>query len=124
MTSYTNIQDYTPTSDLTQLYFQNYFNPNQTLSVGTNDIVLSFFELFTGNKQSGALLASAFVQGCIVQNVDPVLAVAEIRNMNSKEQLVYLSIIINNSRVGSSLLGAVAKPQVNNYVARTILPNV
>lgn len=103
-------------------YFNNYFTSPGNSSPIQNDIVVSFFEEWTGDKESGKTLAATVLYTAQSQGLDPVSLIEEFRSLDKKQLNSYLTLFLNLNRVSTSLLGISNTPQTNKYIQRAILP--
>jgi hypothetical protein len=105
----------------TTAYFNNFFKPNFTVSQNVDDAIVGYFQTMTGNKESGAALAASVIYTAQTQDIDPILLLDEFRKLNKNELNAYLTMFLNLNRVSTSLLGLSNSPQLNKYIARSIL---
>lgn len=105
----------------TTAYFNNFFNPNFTISQNVDDTIVGYFQSVTGNKESGAALAASVIYTAQTQGIDPMTILDEFRKLNKNELNAYLTMFLNLNRVNTSLLGLSNSPQLNKYIARSIL---
>lgn len=103
-------------------YFNNLSNPPLSIATNVSHAVLSFFEDYTGNKQSAEILASAVIFTSASQGINPMQTLQEFMNMPKGQLDDFLITLLNFNRFGTSLLGSVnlLKPS-NQTVKRTIL---
>ena len=71
----------------TQQYFNNFYVQQSTVGPGENDAVVAYFQLITGDKETGKTLADAVVYTCIQQNLDPVSVVEQLKKFSDKNRL-------------------------------------
>lgn len=107
--------------DKTNTFFNNFFEPVYTVSVGTNDALLSYFEEVTGDTESAKLLAQTVINTAQQNREDPLLLLDQFKKLPLGDLTNMLALYLNTSRVPTSLLGIVNTPQPNKYVARTII---
>ena len=105
----------------TTTYFNNFFNPNFTIGQNADDAIVGYFQTITGNKESGAALAASVIYTAQTQGIDPMTILDEFRKLNKNELNAYLTMFLNLNRVSTSLLGLSNSPQLNKYIARSIL---
>ena len=107
--------------DQTNKFFSNYFIPDYTVSTGTNDAILSWFEQVTGDRESAELLAQTVINTAQLNNEDPMLVLDQFMKMPMGDLNNILALYLNSSRVTTSLLGTVNAPAANQRISRTVL---
>lgn len=107
--------------DKTNQFFNNYFVPDYTVSIGTNDAILSWFEEVTGDKESAQLLAQTVINTAQQNREDPMTVLDQFMKLPPGELNNFLTLYLNTSRVSTSLLGTVNTISPNKYVSRTII---
>jgi hypothetical protein len=107
--------------DTTNQFFNNYFTPDYTISIGTNDAILSWFEQVTGDKESAQLLAQTVINTAQQNREDPMLVLDQFMKLPIGDLNNFLALYLNTSRVSTSLLGTVNTITPNKYIARTII---
>jgi len=112
-----------PSSGINQTnkFFSNYFIPDYTVSIGTNDAILSWFQQVTGDRESAELLAQTVINTAQLNNEDPMQVLDQFMKMSAGELNNLLALYLNSSRVSTSLLGTVNTVVANNRVTRTVL---
>ena len=105
----------------TNKFFSNYFIPDYTVSIGTNDAILSWFEQVTGERSSAELLAQTVINTAQLNNEDPMAVLDQFMKMPMGDLNNFLALYLNSSRVRTSLLGTVNAPAANQRVSRTVL---
>lgn len=79
-----------PTSDgynSTQQYFNNFYIQPANIGPGENDAVVAYFQLITGDKETGKTLANSVTYTCIQQGLDPVSVVEQLKRFSDKNRL-------------------------------------
>jgi hypothetical protein len=79
-----------PTNDglnQTQQYFNNFYVQQPTVGPSENDAVVAYFQMITGDKETGKTLAGAVVYTCIQQSLDPVAVVEQLKKFSDKNRL-------------------------------------
>lgn len=79
-----------PTNDglnQTQQYFNNFYVQQPTVGPGENDAVVAYFQMITGDKETGKTLAGAVVYTCIQQSLDPLAVVEQLKRFSDKNRL-------------------------------------
>lgn len=104
----------------TTQFFNNYFSPELTVSSDQNSAIFSYFESFTGSKESAHALTSAVIYTSKSQNLDPMEVLNQFRQLPPGELNGYLCLFLNTTRIGTSLLGISNQTTTNKYVKRTI----
>lgn len=102
-------------------YFNNFFTRDFSISAGTNDAVVGFFEKLTGDPGSAKIIASSVLYTALSQGYDPMEVMNEFYKLSPGELNSYLCIFLNLSRRNTSQLGILNAPRSNQYVQRTIL---
>lgn len=111
----------TQSLDQTNKFFSNYFIPDYTVSIGTNDAILSWFEQVTGDRESAELLAQTVINTAQLNNEDPMKVLDQFMKMPMGDLNNLLALYLNSSRVSTSLLGTVNAPAANQRASRTVL---
>ena len=112
-----------PTANMnsTTDYFNNFFKPGFTISQNVDDTVIGYFQTITGDRDSGITLASTVIYTAQSQGLDPMAIIDEFRKLKPNELNAYLTMFLNLNRANTSLLGLSNSPQLNKYIARSIL---
>jgi hypothetical protein len=79
-----------PTNDglnETQQYFNNFYVQQPVVGPGENDAVVAYFQMITGDRETGKTLAGAVVYTCIQQSLDPVAVVEQLKKFSDKNRL-------------------------------------
>jgi hypothetical protein len=105
----------------TNKFFSNYFIPDYTVSIGTNDAILSWFQQVTGDRDSAELLAQTVINTAQLNNEDPMNVLDQFMKMPMGDLNNLLALYLNSSRVSTSLLGTVNTAAANQRVSRTVL---
>jgi hypothetical protein len=71
----------------TQQYFNNFYVQPANIGPSENDAVVAYFQLITGDKETGKTLANAVVYTCIQQGLDPVSIVEQLKLFSDKNRL-------------------------------------
>jgi hypothetical protein len=71
-------------SQSTTDFFNNYFTQSPSVSSGTNDTVIAYFQSITGDVDAGKTLASAVLYTATQQGIDPVSIVQELKKISDK----------------------------------------
>ena len=71
----------------TQQYFNNFYVQQPTVGPAENDAVVAYFQMITGDKETGKTLAGAVVYTCIQQSLDPVDIVEQLKKFSDKNRL-------------------------------------
>lgn len=71
----------------TQQYFNNFYTQKSPIGPGENDAVVAYFQIITGDKETGKTLAGAVVYTCIQQGLDPVGVVEQLKKFSDKNRL-------------------------------------
>lgn len=109
------------TVNATTRYFNNIYNPVIGISQNINDAIYSYFEQYTGNKESAKILTQVVISTAQAQNLDPLQVLKDFQNLSNNELNAYLALFLNLNRVPTSLLGVKLPPVTNAYISRTIL---
>lgn len=110
------------TGSPTANYFNNFFNTPHNTSADKNNALVSFFEEWTGSKESGATLTATVLYTAQKQGIDPMEILDQFQGLDKKQLNSYLTLFLNLNRVNTSLLGISNQPQTNKYIQRAILP--
>jgi hypothetical protein len=71
----------------TQQYFNNFYTQQPNVGPGENDAVVAYFQMITGDKETGKTLANAVVYTCIQQGLEPVSVVEQLKQFSDKNRL-------------------------------------
>jgi hypothetical protein len=71
-------------SQSTTDFFNNYFTQSPSVSSGTNDTVIAYFQSITGDVDAGKTLAGAVLYTATQQGIDPVSIVQELKKISDK----------------------------------------
>ena len=102
-------------------YFSNIFNQQINVTPEVDQAVLAFFERRSDNINAAKSMASAVILSALDKGLNPMEILDRINSLNSVDIDVYTAMILNLSRVNTSVLGVVNNPPVSEYVTRTIL---
>jgi hypothetical protein len=103
-------------------YFNNYYDIPPAVSSNIDAAIIAYFQTITENKDSARALASAVIYTSAKQGVNPMETLKEFQNLPDNELNEYTAMFLNFERERTSFLGIVNRPQVNQYITRTILP--
>ena len=115
-----NLPPSTKTNTTTN-YFNNFFKTGLTVSQNVDDSIVGYFQTVTGSRESGITLASTVIYTAQSQGLDPMVIIDEFRKLKPNELNAYLTMFLNLNRANTSLLGLSNSPQLNKYIARSIL---
>jgi hypothetical protein len=71
----------------TQQYFNNFYVQPSNVGPGENDAVIAYFQMITGDKETGKTLAGAVTYTCIQQGLEPVSVVEQLKKFSDKNRL-------------------------------------
>jgi hypothetical protein len=71
----------------TQQYFNNFYVQQSTVGPSENDAVVAYFQMITGDKETGKTLAGAVVYTCIQQSLNPVEVVEQLKKFSDANRL-------------------------------------
>jgi hypothetical protein len=71
----------------TQQYFNNFYTQQPNIGPNQNDTVVAYFQMITGDKETGITLANSVVYTCIQQGLDPVSVVEQLKVFSDKNRL-------------------------------------
>jgi len=112
--------DLTTNTPSAQKFFNNFYAND--FSIGNaNDVIIAFFEEYTGNAATGKSMAAAVIYGAISQNIDPLVVLNQFQKLPKNELNTYLAAFLNLNRVPTSALAINTGTNSNPHVARTIL---
>jgi hypothetical protein len=103
-------------------FFNNFYQPSFTVSQNIDDMVTSYFEKITDNKQSAKLMASSVIYTSLAQGVDPIETLQKFSSLSAADMSAYTAMFLNLNRVGTSYLGINNRPKTGKYVKRLIRP--
>jgi hypothetical protein len=119
----TNVQgpDLSGTQNDSRKFFNNFFA--RDFSVGAaNDVIVAYFEKYTGNAIAGKNLAATVLYTAQAQNLDPMAVLAEFQKLTPGQIDNYLAAFLNFNRVPTSVIGVKQVQQTSPYITRSILP--
>lgn len=102
-------------------FFSNYFNVDYTVSIETNDAILSWFETVTGDLESAKLLSATVINTAQKNREDPLIVLDRFKSLPVGDLNALLALYLNSSRVSTSFLGVVNAPAPSKYVSRTVV---
>jgi len=102
-------------------YFSNIFNQEINVSSAVDQAVLAFFEKRSGNLNSAKSMASALILSSLDKGLNPMEVLDRIQNLDTLDVDIYTAMVLNLSRVNTSVLGVVNKPPVSEYITRSVL---
>ena len=105
----------------TPKYFNNFFGIDFAIGAA-NDAITAYFEKYTGNAESGKVLAATVIYTAQAQGIDPMTALNDFQKLTPNQLNSYLAAFLNFTRVPTSLIGFKTSPSTSNYITRTILP--
>lgn len=71
----------------TQQYFNNFYVQQSTVGPSENDAVVAYFQMITGDRETGKTLANAVVYTCIQQSLNPVEVVEQLKKFSDANRL-------------------------------------
>ena len=71
----------------TQQYFNNFYIQQPNVGPGENDAVIAYFQMITGDKETGKTLAQSVIYTCIQQGLDPVSTVEQLKRFSDANRL-------------------------------------
>lgn len=71
----------------TQQYFNNFFVQQPGVGPGENDAAVAYFQMITGDKETGKTLAGSVIYTCIQQGLNPVDVVEQLKKFSDKNRL-------------------------------------
>lgn len=72
----------------TQQYFNNFYVQQSNVGPSENDAVVAYFQLITGDKETGKTLANAVIYTCIQQSLNPVDVVEQLKKFSDRNRLI------------------------------------
>jgi hypothetical protein len=109
----------TNTSD-PRKFFNNFYSTDFSIGAA-NDVIVAFFEEYTGNKTAGQNLAATVIYGAIAQNLDPLSVLNEFQKVPKNQLNTYLAAFLNLNRVPTSALAINSGTTSNPHVSRTVI---
>lgn len=103
-------------------FFNNFYQPNFTVSADIDGAVIAYFQKITNNRDSARILASSVIYTSLAQGVNPIETLDKFKTMTGEELNAYTTMFLNLNRIGTSYLGVTNRPPVSKYVLRSILP--
>lgn len=70
-------------NNATDNYFTNFFKSAVSVDPNVNEAVIGFFQTFTGDKETGNLLAASVIYTASTRGVDPMSIVDELRRLKT-----------------------------------------
>lgn len=102
-------------------YFNNFFSGDFSIGAA-NDVIVAYFEKYTGSKTNGKLLAATVLYTAKAQNLDPMSVLAEFQKLDQGQIDNYLAAFLNFNRVPTSTIGIKKTMQTSPFITRSILP--
>ena len=102
-------------------FFNNFYPAGFEIGAA-NDVIVAYFEKYTGNATSGRALAAAVIYTAQAQNIDPMQVFSDFQKLKPNELNSYLAAFLNFNRVPTSIIGIKTAPTTSPYIARSILP--
>lgn len=68
-------------------FFNNYYTQYPSVSSGTNDTVVAYFQSITGDVDAGRTLAGAVLYTATQQGIDPISIVEELKKFSDKNKI-------------------------------------
>jgi len=118
-TIYSNLP--TDNKEVTQQFFQQYFDKNIAISENELSAITGYFETRTKNKTAANALALAVISGAVEQDLRPMEILDQFKKLPQQQLDTYLAYFLNLTRYPTSLVGLSTIPVTNQYVARSIL---
>ena len=113
----------TTVKNRTSNYFDNATVPKGIVNQGTWDALVGFFEQRNGGDPSMAqTMATALINTAKIQNLDVNEILDGLNRYKGFEVDTYLALILNSTRIPTSMLGVTNQPTTNKFVARTVKP--
>ena len=103
-------------------FFNNFYQPNFTVSADIDGAVIAYFQKITNNRDRARILASSVIYTSLAQGVNPMERLDKFKTMTGQELNAYTTMFLNLNRIGTSYLGVTNRPPVSKYVLRSILP--
>jgi hypothetical protein len=104
-------------------YFDNATLPKGIVNQGTWDALVGFFEdRNKGDVATAQVMATALINSAKIQNLNINEILDSLKRYQSFEVDTYLALILNSTRVPTSMLGVTNQPTTNKFVARTVKP--
>jgi hypothetical protein len=72
----------------TQTYFNNFYTQQHNVGPNQNSTVIAYFQMITGDKETGTTLANSVIYTCIQQGLDPVDTVEQLKKFSDKNRLL------------------------------------
>jgi hypothetical protein len=105
----------------TQKYFNNLLSNDFSIGAA-NDVIVAYFEKYTGSVAAGKQLAATVIYTAQSQNLDPMAVLAEFQQLDKGQLDNYLAAFLNFNRVPTSTIGIKKTQQTSPFIARSILP--
>lgn len=119
----TNVQgpDLSNVQNNTQKFFNNFFARDFAIGAA-NDIIVAYFEKYTGSATNGKMLAATVIYTAQAQNLDPMAVLAQFQKLTPGQVDNYLAAFLNFNRVPTSTIGVKQIQQTSPFITRSILP--
>ncbi len=101
-------------------FFNNYLQPNFSLTSNLDEATISLFQRIATNRESATILASSVIYTCLAQRLDIATVLDDFRRMSDADILKNLTVFLNLNRVGTSFLGVTNQPRAGKYVERMV----
>jgi hypothetical protein len=107
----------------TSNYFDNASLPKGMVNQGTWDALVGFFEeRNNGDVSTAQVMATALINTAKIQQLDINEVLDSLKRFKGFEVDTYLALILNSTRIPTSMLGVTNQPTTNKFVARTVKP--
>jgi hypothetical protein len=70
-----------------QQFFNNFYLQQPTVGSSQNDAVVAYFQMITGDKETGRTVAGAVIYTCAQQNLDPLAVIEQLKKFSDKNRL-------------------------------------
>jgi len=123
-TQNTNLPVSNPTKseELTQTYFNGYFDEEITIDASLHDAIYSFFLRELGDKSSANAFTHSLITISNETNTNPMDLLDQFTSSNGISINTFMAALINTTRRNTSLIGLNQPKTSNTVVARNILP--
>lgn len=123
-TQNTNLPVSNPTKseELTQTFFNGYFDEEITIDASLHDTIYSFFLRELGDKSSANAFTHSLITISNETNTNPMDLLDQFTSSNGISINTFMAALINTTRRNTSLIGLNQPKTSNTVVARNILP--
>lgn len=105
----------------TQNYFENLYVTDAYVDENLYEAIIAYFQTIASGRGAAESLAAAFLDACRIDSRDPLLTLDELKKFPNSEQYDIILVLLNATRIGTSLLGKTVTYTPNKYALRQVV---